>query len=138
MFPERLRALRQGRGLSLPELADALNQSLTDYPRERSNTGPQIGSWERGVNAPSYIEMMKLADYFDVSLDFLTGREYTEIELDDLFVSTAKLNFDGHQLSSKDKMAIYGMIKGYLHGKQLETNHERVQSGEMTLPLGKI
>lgn len=134
MFPERLRALRQGKGLSLPELAEALNQSMTDYPRERANTGPQIGSWERGVNAPSYIEMMKLADYFEVSLDFLTGRQYTEIELDDLFTSNTKLNFNGHQLTAAEKTAIYGMMKGYLKGKNqqdlMPTDHT-----EITLPL---
>lgn len=136
MFPERLRALRKGRGLSLPELAAALNQSLADYPRERANTAPQIGSWERGVNAPSYIEMMKLADYFEVSLDFLTGRQYTEIELDDLFTSNAQLNFNGHSLTINEKTEIYGIIKGYLRGK--ENNHQRnnsPQSTEMTLPL---
>ena len=135
MFPERLRALRQGRGLSLPELADELNQSMIDYPRERANTGPQIGSWERGVNAPSYIEMMKLADFFNVSLDFLTGREYTEIELDDLFDSNAKMNFDGHQLTSAEKTAIYGMIKGYLHGKAAAKTTPSKTIDELTLPL---
>ena len=134
MFPERLRALRQGKGLSLPELASALNQSLADYPRERANTGPQIGSWERGVNTPSYIEMMKLADYFNVSLDFLAGRQYTEVELDDLLTSNAQLNFNGHQLSANEKTAIYGMIKGFLHGKA-ERQSVEAQSDELTLPL---
>lgn len=135
MFPERLRALRQGMGLSLPELANELNRSMADYPRERPNTGPQIGSWERGVNAPSYIEMMKLADFFNVSLDFLSGREYTEIELDDLFVSNAKLNFEGHQLTSAEEKAIYNLMKGYLHGKQQKEDIRTQHSTELTLPL---
>ena len=86
------------------------------------------------MNTPSYIEMMKLADYFNVSLDFLAGRQYTEVELDDLFTSNAQLNFNGHQLSANEKTAIYGMIKGFLHGKA-ERQSVEAQSDELTLPL---
>lgn len=137
MFPERLRALRKGRGLSLTELAQELNKSLVDYPRERTNTGPQIGSWERGVNAPSYIEMMKLADFFHVSLDYLAGRQLTEVELDDLFISEAQLNFNGYRLSKNEKIEIYGIIKGFLHGQaqRKSSSHPSDDNGELTLPL---
>ena len=78
--------------------------------------------------------MMKLADYFNVSLDFLAGRQYTEVELDDLFTSNAQLNFNGHQLSVNEKTAIYGMIKGYLHGKSEQQATETL-TDELTLPL---
>ena len=57
MFAERLRALRQGRNMTLTELARELSKMTPD---ERPNTGPQIGSWERGVNTPSYIEVHKV------------------------------------------------------------------------------
>lgn len=136
MFPERLRSLRKGCGLSLTELAQELNKSLDDYPRERTNTGPQIGSWERGVNAPSYIEMMKLADFFHVSLDYLAGRQFTEVELDDLFISDVQLNFNGYRLSRSEKIEIYGIIKGFLRGETQQKTHSQSSSdNEMTLPL---
>ena len=79
---------------------------------------------------------MKFADYFNVSLDFLTGRQYTEIELDDLFTSNAQLNFNGHPLTVNEKVEVYGMIKGYLNGKKnIEKALNDSQSTEMTLPL---
>ena len=136
LFPERLRALRQGKGLSLTQLARALNDVPQTYKHARKNTGPQIGSWERGVNIPSYIEMLKLADFFDVSLDFLYGRQYTELELDEMFTSSAELNFDDYHLTSADKTAIYGMIKGYLHAKNKLRGATKVTS-ELTLLLNE-
>lgn len=48
MFPERLRALRLGAGLSLSELAQALNQMEVSYSK-RNKTISQIGKWERGT-----------------------------------------------------------------------------------------
>lgn len=137
MFPERLRALRKGCGLSLTELAQELNNSLADYPRERTNTGPQIGSWERGVNAPSYIELMKLADFFNVSLDYLAGRQFTEVELDDLFISETQLNLNGYRLSKSEKIEIYGIIKGFLRGEAQRKTKSRPSNvnDELTLPL---
>lgn len=63
MFPEKLRALRTGRGLSLAGLAKEMNE-MEKGKQEKKNTGPQIGSWERGVNTPSYLEIIKLCRFF--------------------------------------------------------------------------
>ena len=72
MFPERLRALRKGQNLTLNELAQALNEHLG--PGERPNTPTQIGNWERGIRNPSFVEVRKVAEFFDVSMDYLCGR----------------------------------------------------------------
>ena len=72
MFPERLRALRKGQKITLKELATHLNENLG--PNEKPNTASQIGNWERGIRTPSYVEARKLAEFFDVSLDYLTGK----------------------------------------------------------------
>ena len=74
MFPERLRALRKGQKITLKELATHLNENLG--PNEKPNTASQIGNWERGIRTPSYVEARKLAEFFDVSLDYLTGKNY--------------------------------------------------------------
>lgn len=134
MFPVRLRALRQGRGLSLPGLAKELNKMMSKA-EDRHNTGPQIGSWERGVNTPSYVEVVKLADYFNVSLDFLIGRDYDDFEIEDIFASTSRLRFNGKTLSKGDRNAVYGMIKGYLRAKYPPKDDEEEDSNQVTLPL---
>lgn len=130
MFPERLRALRKGRGLSLPALAAQLNREIDDgHP----NTGPQIGSWERGTNTPSYLEVRKLAAFFGVSVDYLSGYQPTAIELENLFVGETQLHFNGQALTAKERAEVYALIKGYLHGRN---DRDRVQSpDEVTLPL---
>ncbi|MFK5676156.1 MULTISPECIES: helix-turn-helix domain-containing protein [unclassified Ligilactobacillus] len=130
MFPERLRALRKGRGLSLPALATQLNRDIDDgHP----NTGPQIGSWERGTNTPSYLEVRKLATFFGVSVDYLSGYQPTTVELEDLFVGETQLHFNGHALTVKERTEVYALIKGYLHGRN--DRGKRQSSDEVTLPL---
>lgn len=114
MFPERLRALRLGRGLSLNELANALNEMEVTYEK-RKKTVSQIGKWERGTTTPSYLEVMQLAEYFQVSLDYLCGRSYDNYDLSELFSSNAQLLFQDEPLSAKTRGELYALLKGYLH-----------------------
>ncbi len=92
MFPERLRQLRKGHNITMDTLAAELNRQLE--PGQKPNTAAQIGNWERGDRSPSYIEVQKLADYFDVTMDFLVGRvsvEKTDLSL--LFLSGKEIDF---------------------------------------------
>ena len=134
MFPQRLRTLRVGRKLSQKQLAEALNQTLSEG--ERPNTAGQIGKWELGKTKPSYLEVKKLAAFFQVSLDYLLAQGYESIELDDLFVSTADLKLAGHILSSEERTEVYQLIKGYLNGRhpQKKTQVDRVDE-ELSLDL---
>ncbi|GKT03651.1 helix-turn-helix domain-containing protein [Furfurilactobacillus entadae] len=117
MFPERLRAIRRGRHITLDQLANALNQNLT--PSEKPNTASQIGNWERGIRTPSYIEVRKLSEFFDVSLDYLTGKaELDEYDLGRLFLSGKRLTFNNDTLSSQDRYEVYQLIEGYMHGRE--------------------
>ncbi len=61
---ERLKELRQENGLSQSVLAHKIgvSQKAIDY-------------WERGVNEPKATYIVKLADFFDVSADYILGRE---------------------------------------------------------------
>ncbi|MBM7544444.1 helix-turn-helix domain-containing protein [Periweissella beninensis] len=116
MFSERLRALRRGRHITLEELAQALNQHLD--LTEKPNTASQIGNWERGTRTPSYIEVRKLADFFEVSLDYLVGKlDHEEVDLAMLFLSGSQLTFNQTNLSNKDRYEIFQLINGYFHGK---------------------
>jgi len=68
MFPknisgQRLRKIRQSRNLSLKDVADALG-----------TTKSTIGNIEREVKPASLEMVINLADFFNVSLDYLVGR----------------------------------------------------------------
>ena len=63
-FPKRLRQLRKQTGISryvLSELCGINKNAVSDY--------------ESGKRLPSFKSLMKLADFFEVSLDWLCGRE---------------------------------------------------------------
>ncbi len=41
-----------------------------------TNTGERlIGYWKKGEKSPSMENLIKLADYFNVSIDYLVGRD---------------------------------------------------------------
>ena len=60
----RLKELRDEKKLSQEEVAKAIGTSQTN-----------IGRWEKGLNEPSSGFVIKLANYFEVSIDYLLGRE---------------------------------------------------------------
>lgn len=64
IFPQRLKELRQKRGLIQQEIADLVHVNRVTYT-----------NWEKGKREPSYENLVKLADLFEVSLDWLFGRE---------------------------------------------------------------
>jgi transcriptional regulator with XRE-family HTH domain len=57
---ERLRKLREARGLTQPKLAQELDIAPGTVSR-----------WERETGSPQAEQLLTLADYFDVSLDYL-------------------------------------------------------------------
>lgn len=60
----KISELRKEKGLSQRQLAKEIGTSQANLSR-----------WEQGLNEPSVIECWKIADYFDVSLDFVCGRK---------------------------------------------------------------
>lgn len=59
----RLKELRLERGLSQQQLANQIE-----------TTQSNIGRWENGINEPTASQLIKLANYFDCTIDFLVGR----------------------------------------------------------------
>lgn len=134
MFPERLRALRRGQKITLKELANALNEHLA--PGEHANTASQIGNWERGIRTPNYIEARKLAEYFDVSLDYLTGRsERDDYDLGKLFFSGKNLTFNHQKLTDEDRYEIFQLIDGYLKGRNNRKDTDKFYGKQEELNL---
>ncbi len=119
MFPERLRALRRGQKMTLAELATALNDQPDADITTRQNTAAQIGNWERNLRTPSYLEVRKLAEYFNVTTDYLSGRaDQEEYDLGRIFLSGKPLTFNAEKLTSEDRYELFQLMNGYLHGRQ--------------------
>lgn len=64
MFPKQIKYLRQSRALSQVQLADKLGVKKQS-----------ISNWENDNIRPSAEMLEKIADFFDVSTDYLLGRE---------------------------------------------------------------
>lgn len=62
-FQERLRGLRIGRNIMAKTMADTLGISYRNYQR-----------YERGEMDTPSSKLLALADYFNVSTDYLLGR----------------------------------------------------------------
>ena len=63
-FAERLRTLRREMDLTQNKLADILE-----------TTQRKISYWERGKVEPDLYSLWKIADFFEVSVDYLLGRK---------------------------------------------------------------
>lgn len=62
-FSIRLKDLRNSKGLTMMQLAEAID-----------TTKATISNFENAQRNPSLEMLIKLADYFNVSIDFLIGR----------------------------------------------------------------
>ena len=62
-FSERLKELRLSKGLTMEQLG-----------KEIETTRGTIGNFENGNKKPSLDMLIKIANYFDVSIDYLVGR----------------------------------------------------------------
>lgn len=60
---ERLKTLRKSKGVTQKSIAEAISITEVSYQR-----------YEYGTVRPSLDALISLADYFDVSLDYLCGR----------------------------------------------------------------
>ncbi len=64
IFAQRLRVLRQEKGLSMKQLAKELN-----------TTDAAVSNWENEINEPKISYLKAIAQYFNVSADYLLGLE---------------------------------------------------------------
>ena len=62
-FGDRLRELREDKGLRQEDVA-----ALFGFGKST------VSQWENGKSEPEYDIVLKLADYFDVTTDYLLGR----------------------------------------------------------------
>ena len=92
MIGERLAELRKDRGLSQQEFAEIFGLSTST-----------ISSYEREVNEPDDSTKVKIAQYFNISLDYLLGATNQEIVLDRSNVLILQKDFPGSEMKTLQK-----------------------------------
>ena len=63
IFPERLKELRQKKGLTQQEIADLLHVNRVTYT-----------NWEKGKREPNFKNLFLLAEYLETTTDYLLGK----------------------------------------------------------------
>lgn len=103
----KLKEIRQEKGLYQKDIAQMLNKTITC-----------ICDWERGRTEPSIQDLLQLANYFEVSTDYLLGRS------NDIGVIETNANLTSeetellslfNQMSFRDKNRLLGFAQGLIY-----------------------
>ena len=102
----RLRELRKQKKLNQSDISKYLNVALSTY-----------GGYEQETSEPNLETLCKLADYYNVTLDYLVGREYSNDlgYLDEIDINILKII---KQLNTNNKMQALAYISGLFTGQQ--------------------
>lgn len=82
-------------------------------------TQATISSWENGRTAPSFEQLIQIADYFDVSVDYLIGRT----NIDNNYVYNPQKDIADileilQQTDNREREIIYRLLKEYAKAKK--------------------
>lgn len=103
LLQDRLKELRDKESISQKKLGEILNMSQQ-----------AIAKWETGAASPDPVMLIKIADYFDVSIDYLVGRTDNPNITNDVIVESADGNItslDDAGLSPDDLSRITAVIE---------------------------
>ena len=95
LFPSRLRELRKGKGVSQAVLAATLGVSKST-----------VGLWETGDTLPDAKALYDLANYYDVSADFLLGR--SEVHNPEFHYFAESTKFSNDTINTLLNLSEYG------------------------------
>jgi len=112
-FGEKLKKLRVSRNMTQDELG------LIFEPQLAQST---IGTYERGLRQPSLENLVRIAEYFNVSVDYLLGlsdevstintyKEENPKELKE-FLSRNTVLFNGSELNEEEKRRMIDILTG--------------------------
>lgn len=96
----KIKELREEKAISQLKLAQIIGTSQRNISR-----------WENGSNEPAYSYLIKIADFFDVTLDYLTDREDSDVQ-------PSATNRSTDQLTAKEKR----LLKAFTSLPELEKN----------------
>lgn len=103
-FGERLRELRESRGLRQSDIADAIGISSV-----------MIVNYEKGVKSPQIEKLKLLADFFGVTVDYLLGNESSVNELEEEFPEGVQvLRRASKELTPEARKKMIQLMKAFL------------------------
>lgn len=79
-----------------------------------------LGMYETNKREPSPKVLKRIADYFNVSTDYLLGRNNSKIKGDSLSLDEAVdsvMSFDGRPVTDHDRQMMKSLWKSYLENK---------------------
>lgn len=105
----RLKVLREQRQLSKAEVARRLDVGNTTY-----------SNWEYGLREPNADTIVKLANFYNVSTDYLLGHDHND-QSKELTVETAIMSikqYNGQPVSDQDQKTLISIAKAYFNSRQ--------------------
>ncbi|WP_416353897.1 helix-turn-helix domain-containing protein [Agrilactobacillus fermenti] len=108
----------------LSRIKDLVNQkgiTIAELERKLDFGQGSIRKWDK--QSPSSERLQKVADYFDVSTDYLLGRKSPDnqddrINVDDIIENNRRLFYKSSELSEQDQEFINKFLRTYLESKE--------------------
>lgn len=129
MFKDRLVQLRKEHKLSQYALAEKLGF-----------TRGQISNYELGAREPDLETLQKIADFFEVSLDYINGRtddrtatkkepikDTLEVDIEELFVNNPRIQpkYKGKELTDEEMVRVSKMLEVILDRMDNEDKNKK-------------
>lgn len=114
----RLAYLRNNKGLSQNELAKKLNYSQSS-----------ITMWESGKRTVPDEAKKILADFYDVSLDYLFGRDFNkdDVDLQQMLESNIAMTYGGEELTESERQRVKDILTTVFWEKTHKERDENVK-----------
>lgn len=94
----------------IKELAKAKKMSIRQLEMNFGYSNGYLAKWKN--NTPNSDELSRIADFFNVSVDYLLGRETPTKETELRKALENVLSFDGEEMTESDKEAIIAYMMG--------------------------
>ena len=109
MLNERLKYLRKHAELTQTDVADKLGLLQNSYSR-----------YERGERLPDFETLQKLANFFDVSVDYLIGNDTGNPDTVELcnFLLHGTYSLDGQFPTDKERIMLHSIVKAISDNKK--------------------
>ena len=135
---------------NVKELVSQRKMTVAELERKLDFSQGSIRHWDKTY--PGVDKVQKVAEYFDVSTDYLLGRSDVPkwANNDDIIIfdqalkrNSVIMSYDGIELSEEDKLKLEGMIKAMLWDKIQENNQMQMRflsdvSHELRTPIAVI
>lgn len=109
----------------IKDLANEKGVSLSELERSIGISNGSISKWEK--SSPKADTLQKVADYFNVSVDYLLGRtnnrfyglsdKQREISIEQALDSV--MSYDGKPMTDNDREILKGIIEAYMNKKKV-------------------